>query len=48
MGAKPLDGVSLKPLLLGDAGEAEEATQEVFLTLYRKAASFEPRGRLRR
>lgn len=32
--------------LLQDRGEAEDAAQEVFLKLYRKASSFEPRGQL--
>lgn len=32
--------------LLQDRGEAEDAAQEVFLKLYRKASTFEPRGQL--
>lgn len=32
--------------LLQDPGDAEDAAQEVFLRLYRKAATFEPRGQL--
>jgi RNA polymerase sigma-70 factor (ECF subfamily) len=32
--------------LLGDAEEARDAVQEVFLRVYRKAASFRPRGQV--
>ena len=32
--------------LLQDRGEAEEAVQEVFLKLYRRAATFRPQGQL--